>query len=73
MNWLPYPENIPKEDKEYLLTIGRFVTIARYCSNFKFYSLEKGNYYAPGWENESMGGVYQDVKAFMEKPSPYKG
>ena len=72
MEWLSYPENIPKENKEYLVTIGNYVRLVYFSLNHKFYDGERGNYYEAAWVNDELGGVHKDITAFMEKPKPYK-
>lgn len=71
MDWMPYPENNPQEDKEYLVSIGPYVTIAEFNANAKQYDQFGQKYYGPAWQDIREGGLHYGITAFMEKPKYY--
>jgi hypothetical protein len=72
MNWLTYPENVPERNKEYLISIGSYVTIAKFVANQKLYNQANEKYYGMAWQDIQEGGVHHGVDAFMEKPKCYE-
>lgn len=72
MEWISIEDRLPTESKEYLVSRYKCVNIAIFSLNYKFYNQEKGNYYGPAWENNELGGTYEDVNHWMPLPNPPK-
>ena len=73
MGWTSYPHQQPEKDGEYLVSIGDYVTIARFEKYTKLYDQFDNKYFAPMWNDICEGGLHKNVTAFMKKPFPYKG
>lgn len=71
MEWIPYPQNLPERDGEYLISFGHYVTIAEFQENTKLYNESGEKYCGPVWHDLREGGMHNGVKAFMEKPKGY--
>jgi hypothetical protein len=69
MEWLPFPENIPKKNGEYLITLNSFKSKSVTTSYFR----KSENTSDRMWEDLNDWGYYQnaDVIAYMENPEPY--
>ena len=65
VDWKPYPENKPKEEKQYLISFYVF-TENRNGVDIDFYDPKHDVWDVYG------GGVYTRVTAWAEKPEPYK-
>ncbi len=73
MEWLPYPAHTPKQDREYLVSVDSFVTVAQFNRHTKLYNEFGEKYFGPAWHDLQEGGIHYTVTAFMEKPKPYIG
>lgn len=71
MDWIKYPEFLPKEDIEYLVSLEGYVTIAKFEKRTKLYDECDEKYYAPAWHDLQEGGLMKGVDAFMDKPLPF--
>jgi hypothetical protein len=72
MNWLPYPENIPDSDGEYLVSSSSYVQICRFISMYKQYNEHGDKFYGPAWVDEGFGCIDKNIKAFMNKPKVFQ-
>ena len=80
IKWMPYPENKPPESGEYLVTRqGNFgsgnniyyVTITNFDPYFKQYDKNDIKFFGPAWPDDQLGGTFDDVIAWAEKPKPF--
>lgn len=72
MIWSKYPENLPNQDGEYIITLeGGHVTVADFQKHTKLYNKDNEKYFGPAWHDLQEGGMHRDVIAFKTKPTAF--